>query len=96
MTDLDELNDFLIRAANLKKVGIRRKIVLIEKWIKSFRKRKIDRSMLPGYVYCPDIPEVFKNMSDEERKKLLDHLKSLNAKGPFKLKYAREIKIPKA
>ena len=41
MTDLEELDNFLIRARNFKKVGIRRKIVLIEKWLKAFKKRKI-------------------------------------------------------
>ena len=33
-TDMDELNEFLIKAANTDKVGIRRKILGIEKFIK--------------------------------------------------------------
>lgn len=33
-TDMDELNEFLLKAANIKGVGIRRKILEIEKFIK--------------------------------------------------------------
>lgn len=44
MTDLEELDDFLIRAANFKKVGIRRKIVIIRKWIDAFIKRKMKKN----------------------------------------------------
>ena len=39
MTALEELDDFLIRAGNCKKVGVRRKVVLIRKWLDAFIKR---------------------------------------------------------
>lgn len=41
MTDLEELDNFLVTAASYKKVGVRRKIVLIRKWIDAFVKRKM-------------------------------------------------------
>jgi len=40
-TDLEELDEFLIKAGNYKGVGVRRKIVIIRQWIDSFIKRKM-------------------------------------------------------
>ena len=42
MTDLEELDDFLIKAGNTKGVGVRRKIVIIRRWLESFTKRKME------------------------------------------------------
>ncbi len=39
-TDLEELDEFLIKIGNAKKIGIRRKIVIIRQWLDSFIKRK--------------------------------------------------------
>jgi len=39
-TDLDELNEYLIAAGNVKRVGVRKKIVLVRQWLNSFVKRK--------------------------------------------------------
>jgi hypothetical protein len=39
-TDLEELDEFLVRAGNVKGVGIRKKIVIIRQWLDSFIKRK--------------------------------------------------------
>jgi len=39
MTDLEVLNEVLISFANVKKVGIRRKIVLLERYLKSLKKK---------------------------------------------------------
>ena len=40
MTDLEELNEYLIKAGNFTGVGVRKKIVLVRQWIDSFIKRK--------------------------------------------------------
>lgn len=42
-TDMDELNEFLIKAANVKGVGIRRKIVEIEKFLKYLKASRKNR-----------------------------------------------------
>ena len=34
-TDMDKLNEFLIKVANVKRVGIRRKVVVIKQYLKS-------------------------------------------------------------
>lgn len=38
MTDLDQLNDFLIKLGNAK-IGVRRKIVLLQRYIDSAKKK---------------------------------------------------------
>ena len=47
------------------------------------------------YVYAPVIPDIIKNMSEEELKKLTKHLKSLTEKESPKSFYG-EIKTPEA
>lgn len=38
MSDLEVLNEILIAIANYKKVGVRRKIVILERYLKAFKK----------------------------------------------------------
>ena len=42
MTDFEELDTFLIKAGNTKGVGVRRKIVIIRRWLDEFGKRKME------------------------------------------------------
>jgi len=40
-------------------------------------------TMKKGYVYCPYIPEVFKNWTQEQFEKELERLKNLKCSGSF-------------
>ena len=38
-TDLDDLNEFLIQILKADRIGLRRKVVIIEQWLKVFKER---------------------------------------------------------
>ena len=50
MTDMEELDAFLIKAASYKRVGVRRKIVTIRKWLDCFVKRKMGTKISNGLL----------------------------------------------
>jgi len=37
-TDLDDLNEYLLKASQAR-VGVRRKVVLVERWLRTFKER---------------------------------------------------------
>ena len=45
-TDLDELNEYLLKASQAN-VGVRRKVVLVEQWLRDFKKRATAKKYEP-------------------------------------------------
>ena len=57
LTDLDRLDRFLSLLSTMKKIGIRRKILFLEKFINAFKEQKIDRAE-PFWICGLFIPEL--------------------------------------
>jgi hypothetical protein len=43
----------------------------------------VERTLSEGYVYCPDIPEPFKNWTKEKFEEEIERLKNLKISGSF-------------